>query len=95
MLSKVEESVCKAYNITEQELRNGGSKRLYSSARAMSWYILHYHYNWSAKAIAKEYNRSDRGVKQMIANIKFQLRERDTKEKYTRVIEEIEKTAEP
>ena len=94
MVNKIEESVCKAYNITAHELRNGGSKRLYSSARAITWYVLHYHFNWSANAIAKEYNRSDRGVKQMISNIKFQLRERDTKTKYEIVCEDIKKTAE-
>lgn len=88
MVSKIEEIVCKAYNITAHELRNGGSKRLYSSARAMTWYILHYHYNWSANAIAKEYNRSDRGIKQMIANIKFQLRQKDVRTLYESMLKE-------
>jgi chromosomal replication initiation ATPase DnaA len=89
MIGIIEESVCKAYNITAHELRNGGSKRLYSSARAMTWYILHYHYNWSANAIAKEYDRSDRGIKQMISNVKFQLREKDILNKYNLIIDDV------
>lgn len=95
MIKILEKAVCKVCEISEDELRNGGAKRVYSSARSLTWYILHYNLGYSAHAIAKEYGRSDRGVKKMIANIKFQLRGKDLRSKYDIVCMEIEKAAEP
>lgn len=94
MIKKLEKAVCEVCEISEDELRNGGAKRVYSSARSLTWYILHYHLDYSAHAIAKEYGRSDRGVKKMIANVKFQLRTKELLDKYNTIVSKIKKTAE-
>ena len=91
MVGIIEESVCKAYNITAHELRSGGSKRLYSSARAMAWYILHYDYKWSSNAIAAEFGKTPRGVKSMIAKMKFLLQhDKNTKQLYDNIMKKGE-----
>ena len=73
MVKEVEKTVCLLYGITVEDMRNGGSKKIPSSARAMTWYILHCVFSISSNSIAREYCRTPRGVKMTIAKFKFQL----------------------
>lgn len=67
---KIESSVCEACEVSIEDIHNKDTKHKVSLARAIIWYILHYEYRWSIATISKEYSRTERNIKYMIAKVR-------------------------
>lgn len=74
IIHQVEKCVCKQVGVSERELDKRNYKEQAVLARGYILYILHYNFAFSTAKLAMFYNRSDRGVKYIISNAKFRIR---------------------
>lgn len=83
MFEKVEQAVCEVYRIDCSKLYKRDAKKITSSARSLTWYVLHCDNSVSISALSKRYGRTERNVKYMIAKIKFLIgRNKEITQKY-------------
>ena len=85
---QIEEVVCNKYEVSIQDIYSRDTSRNASTARALTWYILHYTKGWSVSKIARIYSRTERNVKYMMARMKNYIA---YDKKTNRMYEEIKK----
>lgn len=85
----VENSVCRYFNITANDLSSKKRNTDTTMARGFAIYILHTSFGYSASKLAAEYRRTPRAVFWHVDKISHLIKQRAYKEMYQTLISDL------
>lgn len=90
MYKVVEEIIERHFNLDPNQLRNlGNMTRNVTDARSFTWFVLRYHFGYSARTLAVEYGVSRRSIFYGMSNVRNGIKHQPFYQQHYRQIMEM------